>query len=186
MNNRSILARLARLIICSVHIHLRRRHFSFLFDVSPMGPESGFACRAADCMFRRGEGKKHFFSALLMINVLIFLDMVWFGFWYSPTTTTTMHLGHFEDACAILKCVLLFRGYHFICNKLARVGWIVVEQQIFIFFLSVFPSCFESKAHTFVVKRCRRRNNINVRCIMSSKQDLLNMKRCQLLCWNGS
>lgn len=48
---------------------------------------------------------------------------------------------------------------------------------------SIFPTCFKSKAHTFVVKRCRRRNNINVRCIMSSKQDLLNMKRCQLLCW---
>lgn len=67
------------------------------------------------------------------------------------------------------------------------MGWIVVELQIFIFlsFSSVFPSYFESKAHTFVVKRCRRRNNINVRCIMSSKQDLLNMKRSQLLCWNG-
>lgn len=73
MNNRSILARLARLIICSVHMHLK----TFISGVLPRGPESGFACRAADCMFRRGEKN---ISALLMINVLIFLDMVWFGF----------------------------------------------------------------------------------------------------------
>lgn len=65
--------------------------------------------------------------------------------------------------------------------NVARVGWIVVKLQIFIFF---FPS-FKSKAHTFLVKRCRRRINIHMRCILSWKQDLLNMKRSQLLCWNG-
>lgn len=64
--------------------------------------------------------------------------------------------GHFSDACAILKCVLLFRGYHFICNnKLAGVGgrWTVVENYKSIFFLfsfsffhRVFPSCFKSKS----------------------------------------
>lgn len=56
----------------------------------------------------------------------------------------------------------------------------------FPFYFLFFSNCFKSKAHTFVVKRCRRRNNINVRCITSLKRDLLIMKRNQLLCWNGS
>lgn len=88
MNNRSILARLARLIICSVHMHLRR--FSY-FSCFTKGSRIRF-CLQSSRLHVSTRRKKTFFSALLMINVLIFLDMVWFGFWYSPTT---MHLGHF-------------------------------------------------------------------------------------------
>lgn len=126
----------------------------------PRGPD--FASRAADCMFSRGD-EKHLFCALLKINVLIFFDMVWFGFWYSPT----MHLGHhFYDPCAIFEvCVAVSTSG---CNKLAGVGWSVVKLRIFISFFTP-PIGFKSEAHTFVVKRCRRRrNNNNVRCPMSS------------------
>lgn len=55
----------------------------FIFGVLTKGSIIEFlACRAADCMFqtRNLKKKKEIFSALLMINVLIFLDMVWFGF----------------------------------------------------------------------------------------------------------
>lgn len=92
MNNRSILAGLARLVFWATHLQcsyaFKTKNLPFFFfflkllflAFLPRGPEWSFACRAADCMFRRGL--KQIISALLMINVLIFLDMVWFLVWF--------------------------------------------------------------------------------------------------------
>ncbi|KAL6115186.1 uncharacterized protein ACO6RY_00097 [Pungitius sinensis] len=62
---------LSALIICSVHVHLK--DFCLFLWRLPRGPESG----AADCMFHRGKGGGGgVLSALLRINVLIFLNML--------------------------------------------------------------------------------------------------------------
>lgn len=81
MNNRSILARLARLIICSVHMHLKNIFFLyFFFHRFTKGVQNRVLLAERQTACFDEEKKKKIFSALLMINVLIFLDMVWFGF----------------------------------------------------------------------------------------------------------
>lgn len=120
-------------------------------------------------MLRRGGEK--IFSALLKINVLIFLR---YGVVRFLIFTHDAFRSFLRCLCHIEVCVAVQRlALHFAIN-LARVGWSVIELQIFFLFFPL--NCFKSKAHTFVVKRCRRRNNINVRCIMSSKTGLI-MKR---------
>lgn len=83
MHYRSIQARLARLIICSVHMHLRPRHFFYFWRFN-QGVHNRVSCLQSGRLHVSNEElkkkKKEIFSALLMINVLIFLDMVWFGF----------------------------------------------------------------------------------------------------------
>lgn len=80
-------------------VHLRGSHFVFLPYLT--GVQTLLAERQTAC-FHEEKKNNLLFSA--RINVLIFLDMVWFGFLiFHPRCIW----GHFQDACAILKCVLL-------------------------------------------------------------------------------
>lgn len=107
------------LIVCSDHMHSThiQVHFIFYVRVLQRGPDLSFACRAADCMLQQGENKC-FFSALLKINVLILLDMVWFGFLIFTDNEDALR-SYLRCLCHIEVCVAV---HHFICNKLARVG----------------------------------------------------------------
>lgn len=83
------------------------------------------------------EGGEKIFSALLKINVLIFLryGVVWFLiFTHDAFRSFLRCLCHIEVCVAVQRLAL-----HFAIN-LARVGWSVVELQIFFFFF--FPELF--------------------------------------------
>lgn len=74
----------------------------------PSGPDGTLlAERQNACL----NGQTLILSALsAMLNVLIFWNMVWFVYDFWSLTSTPMHLGHFYNACAILKCVFCCSG----------------------------------------------------------------------------
>lgn len=144
MNNRSILARLARLIICSVHMHLK----TFIFwRFTTGGSRVGF-CLQSGRLHVSTRRKKNI-SALLMINVLIFLDMVWFGFLIFTHYDDDAFRSFLRCLCHIEVCVAVQRLItSFAINWPEWGGWMVVElQNLF----SVFPTCFKSKS-TYICK----------------------------------
>lgn len=150
------------LIVCSGRAHSRRKGLVcyfliiiILFLSFTKGSRIMWCLQRLHVSTRK---KKTTFPFLLylMINVIILLDMVWFGFliFNHDDDDDDAFRSFLRCLCHIGVCVAISEVHHFICNKLSRVGWIDVEQQIFLFLLFFcFPQVIlKSKAHAFVVK----------------------------------
>lgn len=109
LNHKGILARPANHLQCSYAFETKTLLLFFSFLPFYQGVQHWVLLAEWQTACFDEELKK-IFSAILMINVLIFLDMVWFGFWYSPTTTMTTHLRSFlRRLCHIEVCVAVQR-----------------------------------------------------------------------------